>query len=121
MHADAACRHGTQGIHDTASKGTLEDEFGTSNEDDVMQQILEKGTVIETEVSTDEASGIFYRFSLTNHAEPRTYWREEHHTGWFGGSLKHRVSACTEWLRDMSRHSMEKRDMAEQRVPRACV
>jgi len=42
-------KQGTQGIHDTASKGALEDEFGTHKDDDVMQQILEKGTVIESE------------------------------------------------------------------------
>ena len=35
---------------DTASKGTMEDEFGTSREEDVVQQILEKGSIIETEV-----------------------------------------------------------------------
>jgi hypothetical protein len=43
-------RHGNQGQLDTASKGTLEDEFGTSRDEDVVQQILEKGTVLETEV-----------------------------------------------------------------------
>ena len=37
---------------DTASKAMLEDEFGTSRDDDVVQQILEKGTIIESEVST---------------------------------------------------------------------
>jgi ribosome maturation protein Sdo1 len=36
---------------DTASKATLEDEFGTSRDDDVMTQILEKGSILETEVS----------------------------------------------------------------------
>ena len=35
---------------DTASKGALEDEFGTSRDEDVMKQILEKGSIIETEV-----------------------------------------------------------------------
>lgn len=34
---------------DGASKATLEDEFGTHKDDDVIQQILEKGTVIESE------------------------------------------------------------------------
>nr|POE66087.1 sdo1-like protein c21c3.19 [Quercus suber] len=42
-------KHGTQGILDTASKGALESEFGTSKEDDVVQQILEKGSVQESE------------------------------------------------------------------------
>jgi len=44
-------RHGTQGILDTASKGQLEDEFGTSRDDDVVKQILEHGSIIESEVS----------------------------------------------------------------------
>ena len=35
---------------DTASNGTLEDEFGTSKEEDVVQQILEKGSIVESEV-----------------------------------------------------------------------
>jgi len=43
------CRQGTQGILDTASKGLLESEFGTHRDDDVCQQILEKGTIIESE------------------------------------------------------------------------
>lgn len=34
----------------TASKATLENEFGTHNEDEVIKQILEKGTLQETEV-----------------------------------------------------------------------
>jgi ribosome maturation protein Sdo1 len=38
---------------DTASKGTMEDEFGTSREEDVVQQILEKGTIVESEVSSN--------------------------------------------------------------------
>jgi len=36
-------RHGAQGLLDGASKGLLESEFGTSNEDDVMVKILERG------------------------------------------------------------------------------
>ena len=43
-------RHGAQGVLDTASKATLENEFGTSNEDDCMVKILEGGMVQETEV-----------------------------------------------------------------------
>ncbi|KAI5367464.1 Putative ribosome maturation protein Sdo1/SBDS [Septoria linicola] len=41
-------KQGNTGILDGASKGSLEDEFGTSNEDEVVKQILEKGTIIET-------------------------------------------------------------------------
>ncbi|KAJ4375518.1 hypothetical protein N0V86_007050 [Didymella sp. IMI 355093] len=40
--------HGTQGIMNTASKGTLENEFGTSNEDEVIKQILQKGDIQST-------------------------------------------------------------------------
>lgn len=49
-------RHGNQGILDTASKGSLESEFGTSKDDDVVKQILEKGNVIETGVSDNPPS-----------------------------------------------------------------
>lgn len=35
---------------DAASNGTMDDEFGTHKEEDVVQQILEKGTIIESEV-----------------------------------------------------------------------
>ena len=41
---------GQQGIMDTASNAMLEDEFGTARDDDVVQQIMERGTVIESEV-----------------------------------------------------------------------
>ncbi|KAF2494070.1 putative SDO1-like protein C21C3.19, partial [Lophium mytilinum] len=42
-------RQGTQGILDAASNGSLEGEFGTHKDDDVVKAILEKGTVQETE------------------------------------------------------------------------
>jgi hypothetical protein len=35
---------------DTASKATLENEFGTHNDEEVIKLILEKGTLQETEV-----------------------------------------------------------------------
>ena len=35
---------------DAASKSTLENEFGTHNEDDAVKQILEHGEIQETEV-----------------------------------------------------------------------
>ena len=38
-----AYRHGAQGVLDGASKGMLESEFGTSRDEDVVTQILEKG------------------------------------------------------------------------------
>ena len=43
-------RQGSQGILDAASHASLENEFGTHKEEDVVKQILEKGTVQETEV-----------------------------------------------------------------------
>lgn len=36
-------RHGAQGVLDGASKGTLQSEFGTTNEDECITKILEKG------------------------------------------------------------------------------
>lgn len=39
---------GSQGILDGASNQALEDEFGTSKEEEVVKQILEKGNVQET-------------------------------------------------------------------------
>ncbi|KAK6078131.1 shwachman-Bodian-Diamond syndrome protein [Seiridium cupressi] len=40
---------GTQGQFDGASKSTLENEFGTSNDEEVIKQILEKGTLQESQ------------------------------------------------------------------------
>jgi len=42
-------RHGSQGVLDTASKSTLDAEFGTTKEEDVVAQILEKGSIVESE------------------------------------------------------------------------
>ena len=44
------CRQGNQGVMDGAAKGQLEAEFGTSRDDDVVAQLLEKGTIVESEV-----------------------------------------------------------------------
>lgn len=43
-------RQGAQGAYDGASKGILESEFGTSVDDEVIKQILEKGTLQESQV-----------------------------------------------------------------------
>lgn len=45
--------HGAQGVLDAASNGSLESEFGTYNEDEVVKQILEKGELQQTVVSID--------------------------------------------------------------------
>ncbi|KAF8866629.1 shwachman-Bodian-diamond syndrome protein [Acephala macrosclerotiorum] len=42
-------KHGAQGPFDGASKAALENEFDTTNEDDIIKQILEKGTLQESE------------------------------------------------------------------------
>ena len=44
-------RHGAQGVLDGASKAVLDNEFGTSNEDECIKKILEGGTVQTTDVS----------------------------------------------------------------------
>lgn len=46
-------RHGAQNAYDSASKATLENEFGTSNADECMTKILETGDLQHTEVSQD--------------------------------------------------------------------
>ena len=50
-HSRSLSRHGAQNAYDEASKATLENEFGTSKEDDCMIQILEKGDLQHTSVS----------------------------------------------------------------------
>lgn len=44
-------RHGAQGVMDTASHATLENEFGTKNEDECITKILEKGQPQLTQVT----------------------------------------------------------------------
>ncbi|KHJ33241.1 putative shwachman-bodian-diamond syndrome protein [Erysiphe necator] len=44
-------KHGAQGSLDTASKATLENEFGTSVIEDVIKIIIEKGTMQESEAA----------------------------------------------------------------------
>ncbi|ERF68806.1 hypothetical protein EPUS_06250 [Endocarpon pusillum Z07020] len=51
-------KHGAQGVLDGASKSTLENEFGTSNDDEVIIKILEGGEV--------QASEIGERVGVTN-------------------------------------------------------
>lgn len=47
----ASCSQGAQGTYDAAAKGTLESEFGTSVDDEVIKIILEKGALQTSEVS----------------------------------------------------------------------
>jgi hypothetical protein len=45
-------RHGAQGEMNGASHQTLDNEFGTHNEEEVIKKILEKGTIQESQVRT---------------------------------------------------------------------
>ena len=45
-------RHGAQGTYDEASNSVLDNEFSTHVDEDVIKQILEKGTLQESTVST---------------------------------------------------------------------
>jgi ribosome maturation protein Sdo1 len=47
-------KQGAQGHLDRASKASLENEFGTSNDDEVVKKILEKGSVQEVKVRFPE-------------------------------------------------------------------
>ncbi|KFY14640.1 hypothetical protein V491_05968 [Pseudogymnoascus sp. VKM F-3775] len=56
-------KQGAQGELNTASKSQLENEFGTSKDDEVIQKILQEGTLQETEASarqgiTNETIGV---------------------------------------------------------------
>ncbi|KAH8703151.1 putative RNA binding protein [Talaromyces proteolyticus] len=54
-------KQGAQGILDGASKAVLENEFGTSRDEEVVEQILEKGEI--QEATNPERSG---RRNLSN-------------------------------------------------------
>ncbi|KAL1880194.1 hypothetical protein VTK73DRAFT_6225 [Phialemonium thermophilum] len=43
-------KQGAQGTYDAASKGMLDNEFGTHVDEDVIKQILEKGTLQESQM-----------------------------------------------------------------------
>ncbi|KAK3341711.1 ribosome maturation protein [Lasiosphaeria hispida] len=44
-------KHGAQGPFNAASKQALEAEFGTSNEDEVIKKVLEKGNLQESQMT----------------------------------------------------------------------
>ncbi|KZF24239.1 shwachman-Bodian-diamond syndrome protein [Xylona heveae TC161] len=44
-------KHGTQGVLDGASKGDLQNEFGSDDDDTVMKAILEKGDILHSEAA----------------------------------------------------------------------
>lgn len=49
-------RQGTQGQYDGASNSTLDNEFGTHVDDEVIKKILESGNLLESEVSSSPRS-----------------------------------------------------------------
>lgn len=69
-------RHGAQGELNTASKSTLENEFGTSVDEGVIKQILEKGSFQESQVifpsSTSLRTQTYTTYSSQREPAPRT-------------------------------------------------
>jgi hypothetical protein len=61
-------KHGAQGTLNRASKGVMENEFGTSKEDDVVKKILEDGAVQEQKVCCP--SVLIARLTLLSRAPP---------------------------------------------------
>jgi len=49
-------KQGAQGTYDTAAKGALDNEFGTHVDEHVIQQILEKGSLQESEMTDRQGS-----------------------------------------------------------------
>lgn len=77
------CRRGATGILDGASRALMEEEFGTSQEEEVITKILERGEIQESEVSLSFLALVFeeqYYASVcwikadvwNNYIEPRT-------------------------------------------------
>lgn len=64
-------KHGAQGELDTASKATLENEFGTSNEDEVVKKILQEGQLQTSSVSyyPSQLKRKFARYKKTTSAD----------------------------------------------------
>ena len=52
---------------DGASKATLENEFGTTNDEEVIKQILEKGSLQESEVRNFPCLPLSFIQSPSNH------------------------------------------------------
>lgn len=55
---------------DGASKATLENEFGTTNDEEVIKQILEKGTLQESEVRILLPSSVYLSSSSFPRLQP---------------------------------------------------
>lgn len=80
-------RQGAQGILDTASKSMLTNEFGTSNDEEVVKQILEKGEAQESEVRFYQPSRLKSIADVTWHTECGTTWYQERVDGSTSGSF----------------------------------
>lgn len=51
MSLTSGCSHGAQGVLDTASQAALQNEFGTTKDDECMVKILEGGEYQASTVS----------------------------------------------------------------------
>jgi Shwachman-Bodian-Diamond syndrome (SBDS) protein len=73
---------------DGASKATLENEFGTSNEDECIIKILEKGLVRTSDVRRILTSAKVRRSALTSRTtETRAYRQSKRYHGTKAGPL----------------------------------
>lgn len=84
---------------DTASKGLMEDEFGTSKDDDVVKQILERGSIVESEVALFSGCTCCGKELIDTFADPWPHWRQEYHQGPCCVSLKDSIAweMVSEW------------------------
>ncbi|KAL9030863.1 MAG: hypothetical protein Q9196_001062 [Gyalolechia fulgens] len=78
-------KHGAQNVYDAASKQTLDNEFGTHNEDECMIKILEGGTLQETESARERRMKLWGLVRLIK----RTLW--EGMNEWLGRKGKQRA------------------------------
>ena len=81
-------RHGAQSVGDAASKATLENEFGTANEDECMIKILENGSVQESEVGRATMRGANASTNEIGISESRTSRAKERLHGKSDSSLR---------------------------------
>ena len=87
-----SCRHGAQNAYDGASKQTLENEFGTSNEDECMIKILEKGDIQETEVGLPASDWETKQWLTYYDSDIRASRTQERLYGFSCGSLRDSAS-----------------------------
>ena len=66
-NADDNHSHGAQGILNSASKQTLENEFGTKDEDEILTKILENGKVQAVEAAERQGGKNDTKGSLVAH------------------------------------------------------